>query len=699
MPNQDKPALQSSSDLELSKRLREFRDLLLSLSIKCIGLQADKVDSEIDGQLRLVSELWHFDRIVLYQLDEKENRLDVLGRFPGSGNADPSIPVINEETLLESFGSVLGDSSDACFARNGTLILPVQKSLSKRVQLLFHSSAIASWSDELMGQLRCFADLLSGLLKIKNTAKFYILLSEVSATYINLPVEQIEGALRKDFARLSKALDVEICSLHLYDEESGRLWVRMLPFVWYLDEYHEESKPFAEYLEWLKRNPRVDPETYEYSRSRIARGETVSWNRIEDIPDNEGGGDKSVLRRIGLKSSFAVPVWFNGVVVGSISCGTLHKCCEWPADMEPRLRLFAEVFVNAIMRKRSEEKLRNALDEIKKLKDRLEEDYTYLKEESEGYQKEIRGLVGKSPVMKKLAATVRQVGPTNTSVLILGETGVGKGLLARAIHTASTRKNRPFMQVNCAAFSASLIESELFGHEKGAFTGAISRRVGRFEAAAGTTLFLDEIGDLPLELQPKLLRLLEEGEFERVGGTLTIKTDVRVIAATNRDLRKEAEAGRFREDLWYRLNVFPIIIPPLRERPEDIPLLLFHFIDRFQKDMGKNLKSIPPVIIAALKEYSWPGNVRELKNFVERVIITGSAEDFLHFQAPRSPDGIDKKAATSLADEVKTFEREKLIKALEESRWVIEGPKGAARRLGLKPTTLRRHIKSLDIKK
>jgi transcriptional regulator with GAF, ATPase, and Fis domain len=548
-------------------------------------------------------------------------------------------------------------------------------------------------------QLRRFADLLSGLLRVKKTAEFHTLLSEVSATYINLPAEQIEGALRKDFARLSKALDVETSSLHLYEEESGRLWVKMLPFVWYLDEYHEESKPFAEWLEWLKRNPRVDPDTYKFSRTRIARGEIVSWNKIEDIPDDEGASDKSVLRRIGLKSSFAVPVWFNGVVVGSIHCGTLHKCRTWPEDMEQRLRLFAEIFVNAIMRKRSEEKLRNAFDEIKKLKDRIEEDYTYLKEESESFQKEISGVVGKSRAMNELATKVRQVGPTNTSVLILGETGVGKGLLARAIHIASTRKNRPFMQVNCAAFSASLIETELFGHEKGAFTGAISRRVGRFEAAAGTTLFLDEIGDLPLELQPKLLRLLEEGEFERVGGSITIKTDVRVIAATNRDLQKEVVAGRFREDLWYRLNVFPIIIPPLRERPEDIPLLLFHFIERFKKDMGKNLKPFPQVIIAALQGYAWPGNVRELKNFVERVIITGSAEDILNLQVPQSPGRIDERAATSLTDEVKNFEREKLIKALDESRWVIEGSKGAARRLGIKPTTLRRHMKSLDIKR
>jgi formate hydrogenlyase transcriptional activator len=254
--------------------------------------------------------------------------------------------------------------------------------------------------------------------------------------------------------------------------------------------------------------------------------------------------------------------------------------------------------------------------------------------------------------------------------------------------------------VNCAAFTANLIESELFGHEKGAFTGAFARRQGRFEAAKGTTLFLDEIGDLPIELQPKLLRLLEEGEFERVGGTSTIKTDVRILAATNMDLEKEVEAGRFRRDLWYRLNVFPVLIPPLRERPDDIPLLVSYFANQYQKDLGKSIKPAPQKVISSLQAYSWPGNVRELRNIVERAIIMTPANGVLQLEVPVTDAEMPESPLpepASLAEEVKSFEKQKLIRALNASNWIIDGPKGAAQRMGIKPTTLRRHIKALGI--
>jgi transcriptional regulator with GAF, ATPase, and Fis domain len=593
------------------------------------------------------------------------------------------------------FDTSISDFDHVWFMQDGTLILPLQALGSKHVLLVLHSLAVATWPDRVIEELRRFGDTLLGLLRNKEAGEFHKLLSEISATYINLPIGEIEETLRKDFARLSSALDVDTCSLHIYDETSGRILDPMLPFVWFLNGDSKEETAYVEWHKWLTRNPRVDPKSYQYAFDRLSKGESLSWTQVEDIPE-EGEADKEVIRRIGLKSCVAVPIWFSGSVVASVGVGTVRRCRTWPEDLAPRLRLFGEVFVNAIMRKRSEEKLRDALSEIKELKERIEADYVYLKEESEVFQKDFFGIVGKSDALKRIAASIRQVGPTNTTVLILGETGCGKGLLARAVHTASTRKDRPFMQVNCAGLAASLIESELFGHEKGAFTGAISRRIGRFEAANGTTLFLDEIGDLPLELQPKLLRVIEEGEFERVGGTSTIKTNVRVIAATNRDLEKEVEAGRFRRDLWYRLNVFPIVVPPLRERPDDVPLLLSHFIGRYEKDMGKSFRPVSRGVVASLQAYSWPGNVRELRNAVERAVITSSANGVLRLQAPQMADRGDREAA-SLVEVVKSFEREKLIKALEESNWVIEGPKGTARRLGIKPTTLRRHIKNLNI--
>ena len=255
----------------------------------------------------------------------------------------------------------------------------------------------------------------------------------------------------------------------------------------------------------------------------------------------------------------------------------------------PRLRLCGEIFGNALARKQSEEALSKAFSEIKELKNRFESDYLYLREEM-AIEQGLDDVVGRSEVMRQILSKARQVASTNATVLLLGETGTGKGVIARTIHHLSGRADRPLIQVNCAALSPHLIESEIFGHEKGAFTGATTRRPGRFELARGTTLFLDEIGDLPLDVQAKLLRVLQDGEFERVGGSETLKTDARVIAATNKELEKETEAGRFRKDLWYRLSVFPIRIPPLRERPDDIPLLVGWLVNKHGKALGKKFE-------------------------------------------------------------------------------------------------------------
>ena len=344
------------------------------------------------------------------------------------------------------------------------------------------------------------------------------------------------------------------------------------------------------------------------------------------------------------------------------------------------------------MRKRSEEQLQKAFSEIKQLKERIEADYTYLKEEI-NLENDFSDIVGKSNALKQILLKVKQVAPTNATVILLGETGSGKGLIGRTIHNISKRKNRPFMQVNCAALAPSLIESELFGHEKGAFTGAQARRLGRFEMAHGTTLFLDEIGELPLEIQAKLLRVLEDGELERVGGGSTIKTDVRVIAATNRDIEKEVEAGRFRLDLWYRLNVFPIFVPPLRERKEDIPLFVSFFVAKYQKWIKKKFDRVPQEMINALQSYAWPGNIRELENMIEKAVII-SPDGKLQIETPLQPDGLSIKNKT-----LEEFEREYILKVLKLTGWTIKGPKGAALQLGLKPSTLRSRMQKFGIKR
>jgi formate hydrogenlyase transcriptional activator len=303
-------------------------------------------------------------------------------------------------------------------------------------------------------------------------------------------------------------------------------------------------------------------------------------------------------------------------------------------------------------------------------------------------------IVGASGALRGVLDLVRTVAPTNSTALIEGETGTGKELIARAIHEHSTRRDRPFVKLNCAAIPLGLLESELFGHERGAFTGAVGRKIGRFETADHGTLFLDEIGDIPLELQPKLLRVLQEGEFERLGSTQTLQVNVRLIAATNRDLSSLVSKERFRSDLYYRLNVFPIPVPALRERMEDIPLLVRHFVETFAEQMGKQIEEVPDEVMKALVNHSWPGNIRELQNFIERSVILTPGKIL------RAPLGDLRRAADlepASAITLEDAERAHIRKTLEHTRWVVAGPNGAAARLGIKRSTLYFRMQKLGI--
>jgi chemotaxis protein methyltransferase CheR len=362
-----------------------------------------------------------------------------------------------------------------------------------------------------------------------------------------------------------------------------------------------------------------------------------------------------------------------------------------------RIELLGEPFLFAIARditkrKQAEKELRSALSEIEHLKKQLEADYTYLREEMK-LSHNFEEIIGQSDALKRALYKIEQIAPTDTTVLLLGETGVGKELFARAIHNASSRKERPLVKVNCAALPPTLIESELFGHEKGAFTGAQSKQVGRFELAHGTTIFLDEVAELPPALQAKLLRVLQDGEFERVGSSHTTRVNVRVIAATNRNLEEEVKQGGFREDLWYRLNVFPIIVPPLRERREDITLITLFFINKFAKRHGKSIKTVPHKVLRALKDYPWPGNVRELENVIERsVIISQGPTLTIDLPGPQH-------AAVDEGRKIEEIERNHILKVLKETLWKIEGINGAAQALGLNPGTLRSRMKKLGIQR
>ncbi len=310
------------------------------------------------------------------------------------------------------------------------------------------------------------------------------------------------------------------------------------------------------------------------------------------------------------------------------------------------------------------------------------------------YGRRFEQVIGESPALEAVLEQVERVAPTGSTVLIQGETGTGKELIAHAIHNISSRCGRPFVRLNCAAIPLDLLESELFGHEKGAFTGAIAQKIGRFELADKGTLFLDEVGDIPPALQPKLLRVLQEQEFERLGSTRTHQVDVRLVAATNRDLAEMVNRGQFRSDLYYRLNVFPVLLPPLRARPEDIPALVMHFVDVFGRRMGRKIDRIPAETMSALNSYQWPGNIRELQNLLERAVIL-SNDGVLPNPLPTT--GTQPAIVVTAATTLKESERSLILQTLEEVRWVIGGPKGAATKLGLKRTTLIHKMQKLGI--
>jgi transcriptional regulator with GAF, ATPase, and Fis domain len=355
-------------------------------------------------------------------------------------------------------------------------------------------------------------------------------------------------------------------------------------------------------------------------------------------------------------------------------------------------------------RKRTEDSLQQALGQVRELTDQLHAENIYLQEEIM-VAHNFGEIIGRSEALKRVLRQAEQVAPLDTTVLVLGETGTGKELLARAMHNLSPRKNRPMVKVNCATLPSELIESELFGHEKGAFTGAHAKRAGRFEIANGGTIFLDEIGELPLDLQAKLLRVLQEGQFERLGSSRTIEVNVRIIAATNRNLEEAVSKGSFRSDLYYRLSIFPISIPPLRERREDIPILVAHFVKQLHAKLGKEIESIPYETMEVLQNYSWPGNIRELRNVIERaaIITQGTRLRLLdslesHHPIQEAPLPVAPPPAfNGRAETLEESQRSIIIQTLEKTYWRVEGPNGAAALLGVHPNTLRSRFKKLGI--
>ena len=407
-------------------------------------------------------------------------------------------------------------------------------------------------------------------------------------------------------------------------------------------------------------------------------------------------------REAGIRSVAHVPMTGRNGVVGVLSLGTQRENAFSQEDF-PFLTQVARQVAIAIENART-------FDEVSDQKNKLALEKFYLEDEIRSELK-FQEIVGKSEALRRVLEQIETVAPTDSTVLIYGETGSGKELIARAVHNISARKSGAFVKLNCAAIPTGLLESELFGHEKGAFTGAIAQRIGRFELANRGTMFLDEIGEVPLELQPKLLRVLQEREFERLGSARTLRTDARLIAATNRDLEQLVAEQKFRSDLYYRLNVFPVRVPALRERPEDIPLLVRHFVQQFSRRLGKTIDAIPGESMSALTRYPWPGNIRELQNVIERaVILTNGPVLTVRTEDLRAPNhtqesspaanghAIPAPSERNMRAALEEAERQQILAALEKSNWIVAGPEGAAARLGLKRSTLQSRMQKLGIR-
>lgn len=507
--------------------------------------------------------------------------------------------------------------------------------------------------------------------------RFEQLVSRLSADFVNLAPADVDTAINGVLGEINEFFKSDFLNVIVTDPETGKMRVG-----------HEWIAPHVE--------PEINFLGFELERDApyiaqyLLRGDPLIINRISDFPD-EAFNEIAIMQNLGLKSVLFVPFKIAHKLAGAVVINRLDKEVDWPAELIPTIQLLGEIIGNAMARKSSDLKLQAALNEIEQLKNQLEAENLVLQHEIDVLSPHAE-IVGDSPVLMAVISQAQQVAPLDSIVLIQGETGSGKELIANLIHGASPRAHNKMVRVNCASLPATLIESELFGRDKGAYTGALSKQVGRFELADDSTIFLDEIGELPLELQAKLLRVLQDGEFERLGSTRTLKVHVRVIAATNRELATQVAEGNFREDLYYRLNVFPIVVPPLRERREDIPALVWSFVREYSETMGKSIDRISKSTMQRLQAYDWPGNIRELRNVVERSMILSRGGTLVVSLGEVESERV---AEQTLAE----VNRRHILAVVKQTGWRIRGAGGAAQILGLNPSTLESRMKKMGIKR
>ena len=533
-----------------------------------------------------------------------------------------------------------------------------------------HATAVVAVVVDLTAH-RPFAHVDS--LTFEEQIEFERLVSRLSVSFINLPADRVDDAMREALAGIGEALDLDRCTFYRIQPDG----TATAPVGW-----QRPGTPAAPAPVSIK-------EQFPWAHGTIQSGGLMCFSSVDEIPHPL---DRAGYLALGVRSSVTVPLSVAGHVVGAVGFNVLREERAWPPDVVHRLCLFATAFGGVLARRDADAALQAAYKEAERLRDQLQAENVYLRIEA----RERLGtgiIIGQSPAIREVMEQVRLVAPTNSTVLLLGETGTGKELVATEVHELSGRRARAMVRVNCAAIPGTLLESELFGREKGAFTGALARQAGRFELADHSTIFLDEIGDLPLEVQVKLLRVLEERQIERLGSPKPIRVDTRIIAATHRNLEQLIAAGKFREDLFYRLNVFPIRVAPLRERIDDIPFLVWRFVEEFSKAFAKPIDAIARENMAALQRYAWPGNIRELRNVVERAMIVAQGPRLtIPLPAPAAPAGRH-------TDRLSDIEKDHIRAVLESTSWRIRGSSGAAARLGLRPTTLETRIAKLGLRR
>ncbi|HJZ76989.1 MAG TPA: sigma 54-interacting transcriptional regulator [Vicinamibacterales bacterium] len=564
--------------------------------------------------------------------------------------------------LTTAAGGTAQDVTGIC--KDGSIV-PVRISVSN---VPAHDSLyVASVVD--LSQQRNLEERLSAAV---SHSRFQTMVAELATRCAATKFDQIDAALGSALAALGEAFAVDRC-------------------VAYLPTAHDTSS-FRGVWRWCRPGCELPSDDFDAISglpgllAAVRAGESVCARTLDDLPHDT---DRESMQALGAASCAAVPLGTNGSR-GALVVDTSTER-GWPREVVDSLHLVAAVMGQAVARKYERERNDVGMSELTRQRQQTMAENAVLRREMNVSQPD-RTIASDSVAIRRVLAQVQQVAPTSATVLLLGETGAGKEVFAQAIHNLSPRQRRAMIRVSCAAIPVALIESELFGRERGAFTGALSRQIGRFEAANGSTIFLDEIGDLPLEIQVKLLRVLQERTVERLGGNQSMKVDVRVIAATNRDLEQAVANNTFREDLFYRLNVFPITIPPLRERIDDIPSLVWTFVDEFSRAFGKKIDSISKESIAALQRYSWPGNVRELRNVIEREMIVATGPTLVI--SPPRPVSTQRRAASSRLVDI---EVEHITSVLESCRWRVRGAGGAAERLGVKPTTLESRMARLGI--